>query len=131
MNLIQRIMNPQALTVLYGSEAPLDGAEILEVQLKRDEPRLSVRIMTTQKPVSQPNRWPKDYDVVYLSLSFIGVSGLSIGGWGYDNIVASFVSTVADNVAAITINCKEGASIALKYDWVRVEGITYGNLGSA
>ncbi|MET1534805.1 immunity 50 family protein, partial [Burkholderia sola] len=119
------------LTVLYGSEAPLDGAEILEVQLKRDEPRLSVRIMTTQKPVSQPNRWPKDYDVVYLSLSFIGVSGLSIGGWGYDNIVAAFVSTVADNVAAITINCKEGASIALKYDWVRVEGITYGYLGSA
>ena len=131
MSLIQRIMNPQALAALYGSDAPLDGAEIVEVQLKRDEPRLSVKITTTQKPLSPPRRWPKDYDVVYLNLSFIGVCDLSIGGWGHDNIVATFISTVADNVASITINCNEGASIAFKFDWVRVEGITYGNLGSA
>ncbi|MGN3960353.1 immunity 50 family protein [Burkholderia gladioli] len=131
MSLIQRIMNPQALTALYGRNAPLDGAEIVEVLLKRDEPRLSVRIMTTQKPLSQPNRWPKDYDVVYLSLSFIGVCDLSIGNWGHDNIVATFISTVADNIASITINCKEGASIAFKCDWVRMEGVTPGHLGSA
>lgn len=131
MSLIQRIMNPQALTALYGSDAPLDGAEIVEVQLKRDEPRLSMRIMITQKPLSQPNRWPKDYDVVYLSLSFIGASGLSIAEWGHDNIIAAFVSTVADDDVSITINCKEGASISMKCDWVRVEGITYGYLGCA
>ncbi|KWF78108.1 hypothetical protein WL93_25640 [Burkholderia diffusa] len=131
MSLTQRTMNPQALAEFYGSDVPLEGAEIVEVQLKRDEPRLSVRIMTTRRPLSQPNRWPKDYDVVYLSLSFIGVSGLSIEGWGHDNIVESFVSTVADNVASIAINCKEGASIAWKCDWIRVEGITYGLLGSA
>ncbi|AJK50763.1 immunity 50 family protein [Burkholderia plantarii] len=131
MSLIQRIMNPQALTALYGNDAPLAGASIVEVQLKRDEPRLSMRIMITQKPLSQPNRWPKDYDVVYINLSFIGVSGLSIGEWGHDNIVATFVSTVTDNDVSIKINCKEGASIALKCDWVRVEGITYGYLGSA
>ncbi|GMG92742.1 immunity 50 family protein [Cupriavidus metallidurans] len=130
MSLIQRIVNPQALTALYGSEVPLVGAEIVEVHLKRDEPRLSVRIMTTRKPLSQPNRWPKDYDVVYLGLSFIGVSGISIDGWGHDNMVATFESTITDNVASIEINCKEGLSIELKCDWVRVEGVTYGNLGS-
>jgi len=131
MSPIQRIMNPQALIALYGSDAPLDGAEIVEILLKRDEPRLSVKIMTTQKPLSPPSRWPKDYDVVYLSLSFIGICHLSIGGWGHDNIIATFISTVADNVTSITINCKEGASIAFECDWVRVEGITYGDLGSA
>ncbi|MCA8277105.1 immunity 50 family protein [Burkholderia sp. AU30280] len=131
MSLIQRIMNPQALTAFYGSNAPLDGAEIVEIQLKRDEPRLSLKFTTTQKPLSHPNRWPKDYDVVYLNLSFIGVCDLSISGWGHDNIVATFIPNVADDIASVTINCKEGASIAFKCDWVRMEGIAYGYLGSA
>ncbi|MDS0794830.1 immunity 50 family protein [Burkholderia pseudomultivorans] len=129
MSLIQRIMNPQALTALYGSDVPLDGAEIVEVRLGRDEPRLSVRIMTARKPLSPPSRWPTDYDVVYLNLSFIGASDLSLEGWGRDNVIATFSSTVTDNGMSITIHCREGVSIALKCDWVRVEGVAYGYLG--
>jgi hypothetical protein len=131
MSLIQRIMNPQALTMLYGSDAPFDGAEIIEIQLKRDEPRVSLTIMTTQKPLSHPNRWPEDYDVVYLNFSFIGVFDLSISGWGYDNTIASFASTVVGDISSILINCKEGASVVFKCGWVRVEGVSYGYLGDA
>lgn len=60
MSLIQRIMNSQALTALYENDAPLNGAEIAEIQLRGDEPRLSVRIMSTKKPLSPPIRWPMD-----------------------------------------------------------------------
>ncbi|WP_174929093.1 Imm50 family immunity protein [Burkholderia lata] len=87
MNLIQRIMNSQALTACYEGDVPLDGVSIIEVQLKQDEPRLSLRIMTTQKPLSPPSRWPKNYDVVYLNLLFIGVCGLSIGDWGMTKLL--------------------------------------------
>ncbi|HVW50484.1 MAG TPA: immunity 50 family protein [Trinickia sp.] len=130
MTLIERIFNPQALTALYKNELPLDGAELVEIQMKRDEPRLMVRLMTTDKPTSSPNRWPKDYDVVSISLSFIGVRKLSINQWGHDNTEATFQFTSEDGAASVTIDCKNGASLTFVCDWVRVEGVTYGHLGS-
>lgn len=129
MTLTKKFLNPQALTSLYGGEVPLGGAEIIDVQLKRDEPRLVVKFMTGTKPLSCPDRWPKDYDVVYLSLSFIGVRGLSLTGWGHENIVDNFKLIDVDDSASVHVACQNEAAITFICDWVRIEGIVYGHIG--
>jgi hypothetical protein len=60
----------------------------------------------------------------------LGVRELSISQWGHDNTEATFRFTSEGGAAFVAIDCKNGASLAFVCDWVRVEGVTYGHLGS-
>nr|WP_244115492.1 MULTISPECIES: Imm50 family immunity protein [Burkholderia cepacia complex] len=62
-------MNPQAITSIYGEFPSFIGAELTEVRVARDEPRMSLRLVTEQKPIKRPARWPQDYDEVYMAMS--------------------------------------------------------------
>ena len=90
MNSPKKMLNPQALLSLYGEFPSLSGAEIIEFFLKRDEPRVLMKIMTESKPKDVPARWPEKYDVIYLSLSFIGTREITASGWGQSNIMDRF-----------------------------------------
>ncbi|WP_407045209.1 Imm50 family immunity protein [Burkholderia ambifaria] len=75
-------MNPQAVTSIYGEFPSLVGAELTEVRVARDEPRISITLATRQKPTKHPTRWPQNYDEVYIGISFVGVCDFSFFQWG-------------------------------------------------
>ncbi|WP_422110892.1 Imm50 family immunity protein [Burkholderia ambifaria] len=82
MNTITKVMNPQAITSIYGEFPSLVGTELTEVRVARDEPRISIRLATGQKPTKHPTRWPQNYDEVYIGISFVGVCDFSFFQWG-------------------------------------------------
>ncbi|WP_428839791.1 Imm50 family immunity protein [Burkholderia ambifaria] len=60
----------------------LIGAELTEVRVARDEPRISVRFATERRPIKHPARWPQNYDEIYIGISFVGVCDFSFFQWG-------------------------------------------------
>lgn len=130
MNMTTRLMNPQAITSMYGEFPSFSGSELADVHVKRDEPRLSVKLITKEKPKACPDRWPKDYDVVHIELSFIGVSRLSFSQWGHENIVDMFELDDIDESVSVQFLCKNQVTLTFSCDWIRVESVTYGRVGS-
>lgn len=45
---LQRITNHQALTAIFGEIPTFVHSEVLDVQLKRDGPTLSIRLLTKE-----------------------------------------------------------------------------------
>jgi hypothetical protein len=44
MNTTTKVMNPKAITSIYGEFPSLVGTELTEVRVARDEPRISIRL---------------------------------------------------------------------------------------
>jgi hypothetical protein len=130
MNSTKKILNLQAITSLYGEIPPFGGFEIINIHLGRDEPMLLFNLMTTNKPKSCPKRWPETYDVVYIDLSFIGVSKLSLERWNHNNIIKRFTLEDNDNFVSIRVLCSNAALIAFCCEWIHIENITYGHIGT-
>jgi len=130
MNVTTRLMNPQALTTMYGKFPLLSGTELTEVHIKQDEPRVSIKLITQEKPTTCPKRWPKEYDEVFIGLSFIGVRHLSFSDWGHENIVDEFLWQDVDEAVAVRISCRNHTKLTFTCDWTRIESVTYGLVGS-
>ena len=130
MKMTSRVMNPKALTSMYDDFPALNGSELTDVHVKRDEPRLSIKLITKEKPKISPHRWPKNYDVVYLELSFIGMSSLLFDRWGIENIVERFELEDVKEIASVRFLLKNQATLTFSCDWIRVESIAYGFIGS-
>lgn len=130
MNTHNKVMNPQALTSLYGDFPSFDGAELIAAHFRCDDPLLTVKFVTKEKPATSPKRWPHRYDEVIIELSFIGVRRLLLHNWGYKNIVDIFELNLVGDCASIRISCENKATLEFFCDWIRVEGVTYGHTGN-
>lgn len=130
MNVHQRFLNPQALLSLYGEFPSLIDSEIIEFLLKRDEPRVSMKIMIKSKPKKAPARWSKNYDIVYLGISFIGAKRIITSGWGHTNIVNQFDAKNSDDLVSVHISCEKDISISFDCDWISIDSLTPGKTGS-
>ncbi|WP_395316828.1 immunity 50 family protein [Variovorax sp. UC74_104] len=126
----QKILNPQALISLYGEFPSLIGSEITEFALKRDEPNALIKIMTEGKPKYAPVRWPEDYDVVYLGLSFIGIKKMAASNWGRANVVDQFELEEVGGLMAVRVSCENGLSISFDCDWISIDSVVPGSIGS-
>ncbi|MBN3815645.1 hypothetical protein G3N57_03080 [Paraburkholderia sp. Se-20369] len=123
-------MNPQAITSMYGEFPSLSGSELTDIHVKRDEPRVSLKLVTNKKPTNCPKRWPKNYDEVYIELSFIGVINLSFCQWGHENIIDEFYFEDVGELVSVQFSCKNRAALKFSCDWIRIESVTYGHVGS-
>lgn len=130
MNDYQKFLNPQALLALYGDFSPLDDSEVFEVLLKRDEPRVSIKLMTKKKPKNPPDRWSQDYDAIYLGISFIGVQKITANDWGHSNTVGQFSIENSVDRASVRMSCKENFSITFDCDWISIDSLIPGNVGT-
>ncbi|WP_093301823.1 immunity 50 family protein [Variovorax sp. NFACC27] len=130
MNLPRKMLNPQALLSLYGEFPSLSGSEIIEFLLRRDEPHALIKVMTESKPKYAPVRWPKNYDVIYLGFSFIGVKRMAASNWGRANVVDQFEFEEMDALMSIRVSCKNGFSISLDCDWISIDSVVPGCIGS-
>ncbi|WP_350029816.1 immunity 50 family protein [Caballeronia sp. INDeC2] len=130
MTTTARILNPQAVVSTYGDFPSLRGARLTEARFKEGEPRLLVKLVTGQKPKSPPRRWPKDYDQVYLELSFIGIRGMRFEQWAHDNIVDTFDFEDVGESVVVRVKCLSGTELAFLCDWINIESITHGYLGT-
>lgn len=101
----------------------------MNVDLNRDGPTLFLRLMTKDSVKNTPKRW-RDFDVVYVELSFIGVTDLKINHLGNNNIIDHFEISTTENEGFLKINCKNQMQIETIFDWARVEQISPGLIGS-
>lgn len=101
----------------------------MNVDLNRDGPTLFIRLMTKDSVKNTPKRW-RDFDVVYVELSFIGVTDLKINHLGNNNIIDHFEISTTENEGFLKINCKNQMQIETIFDWARVEQISPGLIGS-
>ncbi|PRS75941.1 MULTISPECIES: immunity 50 family protein [Bacillus] len=125
----EKFMNPQAMTQIFGEIPQFKNAEIMNVDLNRDGPTLFIRLMTKDSVKNKPKRW-RDFDVVYVELSFIGVTDLKINHLGNNNIIDHFEISTTENEGFLKINCKNQMQIETIFDWARVEQISPGLIGS-
>lgn len=125
----EKFMNPQAMTQIFGEIPQFKNAEIMNVDLNRDGPTLFIRLMTKDSVKNTPKRW-RDFDVVYVELSFIGVTDLKINHLGNNNIIDHFEISTTENEGFLKINCKNQMQIETIFDWARVEQISPGLIGS-
>ncbi|UEP35151.1 immunity 50 family protein [Burkholderia ambifaria] len=130
MNTTTKVMNPQAITSIYGVFPSLVGAELTEVRVARDEPRISIRLATGQKPTKHPTRWPQNYDEVYIGISFVGVCDFSFFQWGQKNIVEEVDLKDMDDRVSVRFSCKNQVALKFSCDWIRIEGVAWGYVGS-
>lgn len=105
------------------------NAEIMNVDLNRDGPTLFIRLMTKDSVKNKPKRWG-NFNVVYVELSFIGVTDLKINHLGNNNIIDHFEISITENEGLLKINCKNQMQIETIFDWARVEQISPGLIGS-
>lgn len=101
----------------------------MNVDLNRDGPTLFIRLMTKDSVKNKPKRWG-NFDVVYVELSFIGVTDLKINHLGNNNIIDHFEISTTENEGFLKINCKNQMQIETIFDWARVEQISPGLIGS-
>ncbi|MEK5135050.1 immunity 50 family protein [Bacillus sp. FSL W8-0645] len=125
----EKFMNPQAMTQIFGEIPQFKNAEIMNVDLNRDGPTLFIRLMTKDSVKNKPKRWG-NFDVVYVELSFIGVTDLKINHLGNNNIIDHFEISTTENEGLLKINCKNQMQIETIFDWARVEQISPGLIGS-
>ncbi|OYN65580.1 immunity 50 family protein [Bacillus safensis] len=125
----EKFMNPQAMTQIFGGIPHFKNAEIMNVDLNRDGPTLFIRLMTKDSVKNKPKRWG-NFDVVYVELSFIGVTDLKINHLGNNNIIDHFEISTTENGGFLKINCKNQMQIETIFDWTRVEQIVPGLIGS-
>ncbi|WP_175700552.1 immunity 50 family protein [Burkholderia ambifaria] len=130
MNTTTKVMNPQAITSIYGEFPSLIGAELTEVRVARDEPRISIRFATGRRPIKHPARWPQNYDEIYIEISFVAVSDFSFCQWGYKNIVEEVDLNDIDGRVSVRFYCKNQVALKFSCDWIRVESIAYGYVGN-
>ncbi|MBR8347520.1 immunity 50 family protein [Burkholderia ambifaria] len=130
MNTTTKVMNPQAITSIYGEFPSLIGAELTEVRVARDEPRISVRFATERRPIKHPVRWPQNYDEIYIGISFIGVCDFSFFQWGQKNIVEEVDLKDIDDRVSVRFSCKNHVALKFLCDWIRIEGVAWGYVGS-
>lgn len=130
MRTTTRIMNAQAIISLYGEFPAFNGAEITDVHIKRDEPRILVKLITKEKPKTCPKRWPSDYDEVFIGLSFIGMSGLLFSQWESENVIEEIGLKDVGERVSVRFLCKNQATLTFSCDWIRFESITYGYVGT-
>lgn len=124
------VMNPQALTTIHGGMPNFLGSDITEVNFRRDEPRLSIKLVTREKPENSPVKWPRNYDAVYIELSFIGSKCIDFSEWGYENVICDISFDVVDEAVAIKIRCVDNSRLKFTCDLVRVESVRHGLTGT-
>lgn len=125
----EKFMNPQAMTQIFGEIPQFKNAEIMNVDLNRDGPTLFIRLMTKDSVKNKPKRWG-NFDVVFVELSFIGVTDLKINHLGNNNIIDHFEISTTENEGLLKINCKNQMQVETIFDWARVEQISPGLIGS-
>lgn len=130
MNIPYGILNPQALLSLYEEFPSLNGCEVMEILFKRDEPKVSIKIMTGDKPKHIPVRWPQSFDVIYLGISFVGVRSIVQRGWGHANIVDQFKIEKSSDSASLLISCSNDFSLSFDCDWISVDSVVPGSIGT-
>lgn len=70
-----RIMNPQAITGIFGGMSVFEKSELLNVQVNRDGPTLFIQLSTKEIVKNKPKRW-SEWDIVYIEMSFFWCKGI-------------------------------------------------------
>ena len=83
------LMNPQAISAIYGNEAPsLNSTDLHCVKLHRDGPTAKLGFTVKDFPRNPPKKWLIDQcNRVKISLNLIQLSDVNIKKWSINNLI--------------------------------------------
>ncbi|MBA4536060.1 hypothetical protein H1Z61_02625 [Bacillus aquiflavi] len=120
-----KIINPQALTSIFGCIPRFNGSEILEVQLKRNIPIMLLTFMTKEIVQNKPKHW-RAWNVIYVKMSFYPVHDIVMNGFGTNNFIKCMTIKNTKESGVLKIKCYNQMQIKCLFDWARIEEITPG-----
>jgi hypothetical protein len=113
--------NPEAVLTLYPSKPALKKLRVLRLLLSEEGPALSVEADLEMFPERPPARWHHSFSVAQAKISFWGVRGLSISGWGTMNDCEIHVEKKGE---AVTLHLHSGSGdVRTECDFFRIDGI--------
>ncbi len=124
-----KIMNPQALSSIFGCIPDFIGSELMDIQIRTFKRTIIIQLMTTQAVENKPKRWDK-WDVVYIEMSLFDIRNLNIIGDISTNSIVQFDLKQAENEGVLEIKCNNQMEVKCSFDWARVEQVTPGLIGS-
>lgn len=124
-----KIMNPQALTGIFGCVPAFIGSELMDIRIRSFKRTIVIQLMTTQPVQNKPKRWDK-WDVVYIEISLFDIRDLVISGDVSTNSIIQFDLREAEKEGLLEIKCNNQMQIKCSFDWARVEQVTPGLIGS-
>jgi hypothetical protein len=123
-----KIMNPQALTNIFGIMPDFIGSELMDIRIKSFKRTLVIQLMTNQPVQNKPQRWEK-WDVIYIEISLFDIRNLIINGDISTNSIIQFNLEQSEKDGLLDIKCNNQMNIKCSFDWARVEQITPGLIG--
>ena len=88
MDWIDLVGSAEFLRKLFPKAPSLHGVRVLEVDLRQDGPRATVRFDLNDFPQQPPTKWKQSHaNKVQIRLMGIGVRDLQVRGWSANNIV--------------------------------------------
>lgn len=126
---IDKIMNSQALTSIFGCVPDFIGSELMDIRIRSFKRTIVIQLMTTQPVQNKPKRWGK-WDVVYIEISLFDIRNLALNGDISSNSIIQFDLKESGKEGLLQIRCNNQMNIKCSFDWARVEQITPGLIGS-
>lgn len=124
-----KIMNPQALTSIFGCIPDFVGSELIDIKIRSFKRTIIIQLMTTQPVKNKPKRWDK-WDVIYIEISLFDIRNLAINGDISSNSIIYFELVETEDEGSLEIKCDNQMQIKCSFDWARVEQVTSGLIGS-
>ena len=124
-----KIMNPKALTNIFGILPDFIGSELMDIRIKSFRRTMFIQLMTTQPVQAKPKRWDK-WDVIYVEISLGDIRNLVINGDVRSNSIIQFDLEKVGEEGLLGIKCNNEMYIRCTFDWARIEQITPGLIGS-
>jgi hypothetical protein len=118
---LDAVSNPQAIRQLYKSAPRL--AEVHELSLHRDGPKLELRVEAGEFADFPARRWSPEFNRVQVVLRFIAVERLRLSDWTTENRLVSYLMTRTDTSIDFSFE-GFGWSLAGACRWVDVVSVT-------
>jgi Immunity protein 50 len=105
------IENPEAIRSIFAEEPSLTSVRLMKFELSEDGPTANLSLALADYPSSPPSRWARvGANAVTLVLQLMGLSGVSLNGWGTENPVSCELRRQTSDECVITV---QGATITL------------------
>ena len=85
MSWINGVDNPQALTAVFSSLENLEVTELLELNARRDDQKMTIRVSLSRFPDKPSRRWDPEANRLQATLTCHIARIDHLSGWGFTN----------------------------------------------
>lgn len=110
MSWLEALDNPQALAAVFSSLDQLEVHELLELNLRRDDQKLTVRVSLNRFPDRPARRWDERANRLHVNMTFHIARVHHLSGWSFTNTCVLEVMPTSEGELAFRM---EGSALFL------------------